>query len=226
MVVYYLSDFESVTQKHIDQMLVWMPQQQQELVRSMKTLQRQREQAVAYAMLSLALYEKDNNIYSPDIVLRHIHIEQLNFDNRDFAFPLWELKEHGKPFLTNHDGIEFNISHCSKAIVTAISTDIIGIDVEGRRRFSESVLQRAFNEKEQYLVKKSDEPELEFARIWTRKEAWFKYTGTGILLDHLKTTEYEAYNAGCIIETLWVNDSFWLSTAEKRRLIVKKHHNH
>ena len=218
MVVYYLTDFESVTPEHIEHMLAKMPQQQQDLVQSMKTLQRQREQAVAYAMLSLALLDKDRNISVPGIALRHIQASELHFDDHSFVFPLWDVHEHGKPFLTNYDSIEFNISHCRETIVTAISANPVGVDVEGRRKFSDTLLQRAFSDEEQALVRNSDEPELEFARIWTRKEAYFKLTGTGILLDHLKSVEEEAQDAGCSIVTQWIetgdDNGFWLSVTQ------------
>ena len=84
--------------------------------------------------------------------------------------------------------------------------------MEGRRKFSESLLQRAFNGEEQTMITENDDPESEFARLWTRKEAFFKWTGTGILIDHLKSTEEEARMAECLIETRRVAD-FWLSIA-------------
>ena len=128
--------------------------------------------------------------------------------------------EHGKPYLTNYPDIHFNISHCDKAIAVAVSNHEVGIDVEGRRRFNESLLQRAMNDEEQAAIHKSSDPEMEFAKLWTRKEAYFKWTGTGILLDHLKSAEADAKEAGCIVKSRLItpefgNDSFYLSVAEK-----------
>lgn len=223
MLIYYFNDFDAVDELMITQMLQQAAPQQVELVRSMKTLSRQREQAVSYAMLAYALQHDSEKIRSSDTVVAPFPADWLL--QKTSLPPTWAVGEHGKPYLTNREGIHFNISHCREAIVTAVSGQEIGVDVEGRRRFSDTLLQRSFNEEEQACVLRSDDPELEFARIWTRKEAWFKYTGTGILIDHLKSVESDAAESHCPIKTTLVTPPppfqervFYLSVAEGESL--------
>ena len=218
MIVYYYSDFESTSDKEIARMMQWMPQQQVDLISRMKTLSRRREQAVSYAMLAYALQNDMADVFSSETIIRAIPSGIVDFVPQ--KPPEWRVAEHGKPYLTNYSDVYFNISHCREAIATAVSNAEVGIDIEGRRKFSQTLLQRAFNDREQALVAASSDPEAEFGRLWTRKEAWFKYTGTGILIEHLKTTEAEASKASCKIETYLVENKtknpFNLSIAQKK----------
>ena len=169
-------------------------------------------------MLYTAITTNQDCLSSLDIRIMPFPKEHLFLNDFDNNPPLFAYDEHGKPYLTNHEGIYFNISHCKEAVAVGVSHCNIGIDVEGRRRFSDSLLQRAFNETEQKMVTNAADPESEFARIWTRKEAFFKWTGTGILIDHLKTTEHDANNANCIVTTFSISDGeipFWLSVAHQ-----------
>lgn len=225
MLVYYFNDFDAVDEQTIEQMLTLAAPQQVELVHSIKMLSRQREQAVSYAMLAYALQFNRAQILDRETTVLPFPTPWL-LEPVDVP-PTWAVGEHGKPYLTNHEGVHFNISHCREAIVTAVSGHEIGVDVEGRRKFSDNLLGRAFSEAEQHLVRQSDDPEQEFARIWTRKEAWFKWTGTGILIDHLKTVEEEAAIAQCHIETTLVSPPlpfqdhvFYLSIAQDQTTVL------
>ena len=180
------------------------------------------EQTIAYIMLCHALKTQRHLIESPsDVVIKHFRHELLTPRYIRRNPPLWAFGEHGKPYIPNYEGVHFNISHCKEAVVIGICDHEIGIDVEGRRRFSDTLLERAFNDEEKALVKRSNDPQKDFASIWTRKEAYFKWTGTGILMDHLKTTEAEADKAGCHIKTISIEateegeETFWLSIACK-----------
>lgn len=223
MIVYYFNQFDAVGVTELEQMMHYSSSQQKALVAGMKTLSRKREQAVSYAMLSYALEHDEIKIKSGEKNVLTFPTNLLFY--KPARSPLWAFGEHGKPYLTSHEGVFFNISHCKEAVALAVSDREVGVDVEGRRRFSDNLLERSFNDEEQHAVKHSQDPEMEFAKIWTRKEAWFKYTGTGILMDHLKTTEADARDAGCIINTSPVvateegDEVFWLSIAEKRRPI-------
>ena len=48
-----------------------------------------------------------------------------------------EVEEFGKPYLVDHTGVFFNISHCQKAIAVAVSDKPVGIDVESFRHFGD-----------------------------------------------------------------------------------------
>ena len=91
-----------------------------------------------------------------------------------------EYGEHGKPFVTGRPDVHFNISHCRSAIAVAVSDRPVGIDVESFRKLSDGLIRRTMNSTESDAILASDNPEREFARLWTRKEAVFKLMGTGI----------------------------------------------
>lgn len=84
----------------------------------------------------------------------------------------------GKPQFA--DGPEFSISHCKEAIAVAIDEHPIGIDVESIRTVSTSLMEYTMNEQECALIRSSAEPDRAFIRLWTQKEAYLKYLGTGI----------------------------------------------
>ena len=93
---------------------------------------------------------------------------------------LFEYNPHGKPHLSQHPGIHFNISHCPNAIAVAIDDAPIGVDVERFVEPSESLLNYCMNDDEVKLVKNAEHPEQQFAALWTQKEALCKLLGTGI----------------------------------------------
>jgi len=89
--------------------------------------------------------------------------------------------EKGKPFLPI-DNIHFNISHSGDWVVCCTANNKVGIDVEKIRKNKLKVATRFFSEREiDYLTNivenKQDE---EFTRLWTIKESYLKYLGTGL----------------------------------------------
>lgn len=94
--------------------------------------------------------------------------------------PVFAYGEHGKPFIVGHPEIHFNFSHCREAVVCFVSDRPVGIDVESKRSFSDSLISYTMNAREEALIRASDNPPLEFIRLWTRKEAVVKLTGDGI----------------------------------------------
>lgn len=79
----------------------------------------------------------------------------------------------GKPHLA---GIEHNLSHCADLALLAIASRPVGVDIERRDALDPTELAA--------LVLAPDERELDFFRVWCRKEACLKATGLG-LVDHL-----------------------------------------
>ena len=223
MIVYYFNDFESIDDGFINQLLPSLPQLQKDALNATKLLSRKCEIAVSYLMLAYAIENDTEEILSPETIVKAFPYSQFSFFNSQFPILNFRIAEHGKPYLVDHADIFFNISHCRQAIVTAVSNHEVGIDAEGKRRYSEGILERAFNTQEQQMIREADESlttdsEKVFARIWTRKEAFFKWTGTGILLDHIKSIETDAATAGCNITTQLVTpekgEPFYLSVAQ------------
>ncbi|MBE6688670.1 MAG: 4'-phosphopantetheinyl transferase superfamily protein [Ruminococcaceae bacterium] len=92
--------------------------------------------------------------------------------------------KYGKPFLA--DGkFSFSVSHSGKYNIVAACADNIGIDIQlygDKPRDYMKIAQRWFNDRENALLKAMPDYNREemFYEIWSRKEAYVKFTGTGI----------------------------------------------
>lgn len=93
----------------------------------------------------------------------------------------WLYNEYGKPYW--QDGPQFNISHCKEGLLVAVCDGPIGVDIETIRSANEGLIERTMNSKEQALIREADDPNRAFIRLWTQKEAYLKYKGTGIVED-------------------------------------------
>lgn len=123
--------------------------------------------------------------------------------------PHFCIGKHGKPTLQEFPHIHFNMSHCKKAVAVAVSDCPVGIDVECTGRMNDSLARHVLSDDEYARVMASANPDLEFTRLWTRKEALVKLTGDGIT-DDLKNLLY-IYNNVEIETTTY--DGFVLSVA-------------
>jgi len=90
----------------------------------------------------------------------------------------------GKPYLTGHPDIHFNLSHCPRAALCVLGDAPVGCDIEA----TPSVLDRdlcryCFNDAEQASLQASAHPQRSFTELWTRKEAYLKWTGEGLCED-------------------------------------------
>ena len=96
----------------------------------------------------------------------------------------WKFNEYGKPFVEG--GPEFSLSHCKFGIAVAVDNKPIGIDIESIRDIKPELVERTMNEREMSEVRSqmSDvRSQIAFTRLWTMKEAYLKYLGTGIIDD-------------------------------------------
>ena len=154
----HIQDMKS---EHLQQVLAFLPSWRKERVLAYKQESRQMESALAYIELSRAL------------ALRGL---------QDIK-PRFEYNEHGKPFLPLYPNLHFSISHCSQAVGCILSEKPCGLDIERVRRASPSLISKTMNRNEEHQIYSSSHPEVEFIRLWTRKEAVFKLLGTGITDD-------------------------------------------
>ncbi len=88
----------------------------------------------------------------------------------------------GKPYLVDHPGIFFSLSHSGSMAMCAVADAPIGCDIQSvsEVRHSEAVARRFFTRREQEQWAACSEPRREFARLWTLKESYVKYLGCGI----------------------------------------------
>lgn len=89
---------------------------------------------------------------------------------------------HGKPIIREYPDVHFNISHCKNGILCVISDEgPVGCDIEMvEHKISDALLERCCCSKEIEAVKNAHNPECEFVKLWTKKEAVVKFTGEGL----------------------------------------------
>ena len=92
--------------------------------------------------------------------------------------PLLAYGDNGKPYLAEQTDIHFSITHSDKWVFLAIADCEIGIDAQAPRRVCPRLAARSTSPEELAWVKVNTEPH--FTRLWTMKEAYLKYTGTGL----------------------------------------------
>lgn len=85
---------------------------------------------------------------------------------------------NGKPYLADKPGTFFSITHSDKWVFLAVSDGEIGIDAQASRKVCPRLAARSTTPEELAWVKEDTEPH--FTRLWTMKEAYLKYTGTGL----------------------------------------------
>ncbi len=93
------------------------------------------------------------------------------------------LGEHGKPYLADmREPFYFNISHSGDYVVCAVSDREIGIDIERIGRMRMDVARRFFHPEEIRVLEALPESRQTdaFFSYWSVKEAFLKYTGTGL----------------------------------------------
>ena len=110
---------------------------------------------------------------------------------------LFAKTENGKPYCLNAETF-FSISHCKDMAVCVAHNGEIGIDVELIRDIDYRITRFACVDADlDYLnsAESEEEKRLRFFRIWTAKEAYVKYIGTGIR--DLKTISYAEIAKHC-----------------------------
>ncbi|MBQ9936356.1 MAG: 4'-phosphopantetheinyl transferase superfamily protein [Lachnospiraceae bacterium] len=101
-------------------------------------------------------------------------------------------KEQGKPYIVGYEDFCFNISHAGDMVAIAYGDSPVGIDIElvRCRENDLKVAKRCFAEEEyRFITEEAYELDMEnisrskeerFFMVWTMKEAYLKYKGTGI----------------------------------------------
>lgn len=99
-----------------------------------------------------------------------------------FDQPVFGYGEHGKPFLIDYPQIHFNLSHCSQGVICVMDDSPVGCDVETIPTcLDQDLLEACFSMAEQDEILQAANPQIEFARLWTCKEALLKLHGIGLV---------------------------------------------
>ncbi len=108
--------------------------------------------------------------------------------------------EKGKPYVEDTD-FYFNISHSGSYVVLVTGKCELGVDIQERKPVeAEAMAKRFFTGKEYEALLASEEKEKLFYKLWTRKEAYGKWLGSGLSEQVLKTDMLELHENICFIE--------------------------
>ena len=106
--------------------------------------------------------------------------------------------EDGKPYLRDHKDIHFNISHSGQYVTAAFSSEEVGIDIQHHRELRTDIAGRFFSAQDKELLKRMEDREDGFYRMWAVKEAYMKLTGEG-MRQRMDVTAMKAEREGSII---------------------------
>ena len=159
--IYIFTDYNKITSE-IEQVLLdkLPPRRKEKAIRF--TVQNGRISCIVSYLLFLYGYR---NLYHMD-------------DTPDFAGEKFE-----KPYLAEHPEIHFNLSHCNNGCACIMDNCEVGIDLQEIRKVSLKTFEKICSVDEISEIQNSDNPENEFCRIWSYKEAVSKLTGDGIFRD-------------------------------------------
>ncbi len=155
---YILNDINSFTDEDVRGLLATLPEWRRERALAFRHEQGRRECVLSFVLLREVLREEYG-------------VEEL---------PEFGYMEHGKPFLANMPEIHFSISHCKTAVACVVGNRPVGIDVECRGRYRESVARHVLSDEEMAAVLNADDRDCVFLKLWTRKEAVLKLAGEGV----------------------------------------------
>ena len=95
--------------------------------------------------------------------------------------PIINTEEYGKPYISNHENIHFNLSHSNEMVLCAISDMEIGVDIEYiDPEIDLTLAKNYFHNKEYENIMNAKNKAEEFFKYWVLKESYMKYTGLGM----------------------------------------------
>ena len=113
--------------------------------------------------------------------------ENINYKNQIFY-----LNKNDKPYLAGSN-IYYNISHSYDYVITIISDNEIGIDIEKIRKTNVNTINKFATKKEkEYILSNNEDIYLRLFKIYTLKEAYIKMLGENI--SKIKEVEFEIHN--------------------------------
>lgn len=142
--------------------------------------------------------------------------------------------EYGKPFLNNIKKFSYNLSHSGKWVAIAYASSEVGIDIEKIQIVKEDIVDNFFTEEEKKFVRMVTEEERtkRFTQIWTLKESYIKYLGTGLsrrlnsfsvdALHGLVTNQYGEIQKGLRIKSYLFMNDYYLSVCSMENEIITK----
>ena len=137
------------------------------------------------------------------------------------SFVDFQIDKNGKPFINDQNSIQFNISHCDKAVACGISCHPIGVDVQDfDTQVDEDTMRLAFSVNEISDIHKSASIECSIARYWAIKESYYKCLGTGIN-DNMDQIDFSVFHSDNFIKEglsfgILKMKNYYLSVCERK----------
>ncbi|MGN6601369.1 MAG: 4'-phosphopantetheinyl transferase family protein [Ginsengibacter sp.] len=133
-------------------------------------------------------FERDRNVRTIARLLIQKYLRDKGFD---FSLSDWRLDRNRKPYIEH--GPAFNISHSGDLVVVAFDQTAVGIDIELiENSISDEIFEYLTAEEIAYINMASVTSKA-FFHIWSRKEAYLKAIGDGIIggISHISVVRDE-----------------------------------
>lgn len=126
-----------------------------------------------------AFFEDAQRCLLGDLLARYAICNRFNIKSSQLKFG---RNEYGKPILTEHKDIHFNLSHAGDWVVCAADNAPVGIDVEVIQPINFDIAKRFFTKAEYNDLMGQDEKNRlhYFYTLWTLKESYIKAVGKGL----------------------------------------------
>mgnify|MGYP002727610075 FL=1 len=89
-------------------------------------------------------------------------------------------------YRNDNTDIQFSISHTEGCVAVVVGGNVCGIDVEHIRRIPDSIVNRMYSKEDAERIAdiedESEKADIYSTCVWTRREAFGKMTGTGLLM--------------------------------------------
>ncbi|MCL1990147.1 MAG: 4'-phosphopantetheinyl transferase superfamily protein [Defluviitaleaceae bacterium] len=117
-----------------------------------------------------------------ELMIRMGLSKELGLNNDELTF---NFNEYGKPYCHMYSHMKFNLSHTRTCIIVCFSENKeVGIDVERLINPPLEIMDLCFHKNEiDYVNNPKISKIRSFFEIWTKKEAYLKWKGTGMVSD-------------------------------------------
>ncbi len=190
--IYYAHIDALLEEAYMEKAMTLLPTMRLAKVEKFKQIEDRRRSVAAGVLLEFALLE------------RNIRGKEQNFSKNS----------DGKPYLTEHPEIYYNLSHSGDYVALVIGDYEVGVDIEGFRENQQKLVKRYFSKVEQEYLE-DNWSDSEFTRLWTKKESYIKAVGCGMRgLSDVPGPEY-------FFESFPIGEKYWLSVCQKGEAVTE-----
>ena len=176
--IYLFNELNLINENNIEQLLELLPPER-------------KERAMKYRFFS----GKTSCVIAYLLFLYGYRVIYGNTDTPDF-----DVEDNGKPYLTSHPDIHFNLSHCTGAITCVFADSPVGVEIQECRKVTPSHIRKICTDAEADNIMSSNNPDEEFCKIWSVREAVSKCTGEGVFKNIRSPLSHECHTFTTHIE--------------------------